>query len=94
MWHNRDRLERSEFMGLVTKFGEFKQLMALFDAVRRGNYAAARAADPDFVAFHCLACNRVYCEQCWAIGAPVFDEGFYDYTAGTCPAGHEQVVDD
>jgi hypothetical protein len=28
------------------------------------------------------------------VGPPVFDEGFYEYTLGTCPRGHEQIVDD
>lgn len=94
LWHDKDRLERTEFMGDIVKFGEWKTLTALFESLARADFAAARAADADFIAFHCRACGRVYCEQCWTIGAPVFDEGFYDYTSGVCPEGHEQTVDD
>ena len=94
LWHDKDRLERTDFLGNVVKFGEWETLMAFFERLARADYAAARGDDADFIAFHCQTCGRAYCEQCWTIGAPVFDEGFYDYTSGTCPAGHEQMVDD
>jgi hypothetical protein len=90
----RDRLERTDFMGTLTRFGSATELAALFGAVCTGDYAAARAIDVDFVAFHCHACGQAYCDTCWRLSPPVFDEGFYDYTRGTCPHGHEQTVDD
>ena len=94
LFQDRDRLERTDFMGAVTRFGDAEELAALFDMVCRGDYGAARGADADFVAFHCWECGKNYCQACWQIGPPVFDEGFYDYTMGTCPEGHEQMVDD
>jgi hypothetical protein len=90
----RDRLERTDFLGTVTRFGSAAELAQLFDTIRLGDYEAARRIDTDFVAFHCRTCAAVYCEACWRLSAPVFDEGFYDYTMGTCPQGHEQRVDD
>ena len=90
----RDRLERTDFMGTLTRFGDARELAQLFEAVCAGDYASARAIDVDFAAFHCRVCDAAYCEACWRLSAPVFDEGFYDYTLGTCPHGHEQVVDD
>jgi hypothetical protein len=94
LWHDRDRLERTDFLGTVIKFGAYDRLLEFCEMLARGEFAAAREADPDFVAFHCHACDRVYCARCWNVGSPVFDEGFYDYTLGTCPEGHAQVVDD
>jgi hypothetical protein len=108
MWHGRDRLERTDFLGTVVKFGTYAQLLDFFEALCRGEFASLRSADADFVAFYCEDCGQVYCDQCWRIGTPVFDEGFYsvvfacgedaerdgDYTLGTCPQGHEQIVDD
>lgn len=94
LWHDKDRLERTDFMGSIVKFGDWETLTAFFELLARADYAAVRGDDADFIAFHCHACGRVYCEQCWTIGAPVFDEGFYDYTLGVCPEGHEQIVDD
>lgn len=90
----RDRVERTDFIGTLTRFGDPRELTQLFEAVCAGDYSAARSIDLDFVAFQCRACDAAYCDACWQLGAPVFDEGFYDYTPGTCPAGHEQVVDD
>lgn len=90
----RDRLERTDFMGSLTRFGSPTELAQLFEAVCNGHYAAARDIDTDFVSFHCRVCAAVYCDTCWRLSVPVFDEGFYDYTLGTCPQGHEQMVDD
>jgi hypothetical protein len=92
--HTRDRLERTDFLSALTKFGPPAALLELFAAVQAGDFGQARRLDPDFVAFHCPDCGRVYCDSCWQLGAPVFDEGFYDYTRGVCPMGHEHVVDD
>ncbi len=94
LWRDRDRLERAGFMGVVTKFGALESLTSLFNSLQRADYNILRGADADFVAFHCWTCAKSYCEHCWQIGPPVFDEGFYDYTSGVCPEGHEQVVDD
>ena len=87
-------LRRTGFIGEVTKFGEAEHLRRLLEMVRSADFASARGADADFVAFHCRTCNRSYCDRCWHIGPPEFDDGFYDCTRGTCPEGHEQTVDD
>ena len=91
---SRHGLQRAGFMGQVTKFGEGDGLRSLLAAIRAEDYAAARRADADFIAFHCRECGRCYCERCWRIGPPEFDEGFYDCTRAVCPQGHEQTVDD
>ena len=87
-------LRRKGFIGEVTRFGAEEELRRIFEMIRAGDFAAARGADADFVAFHCRQCSRSYCERCWRIGPMQFDEGFYDCTSGTCPEGHEQTVDD
>ena len=98
MWRDRDRLERTGFLGATLHFGELPALAELMRAIAGRDYAAVRAlAGPDLVAFHCWACAADYCQACWRIGPPEFDEdfpGFYDCTEGICPAGHSQVVDD
>ena len=88
------RLQRTDFIVEVTKFGAAAELQRLLEMIRSADYAAARGADADFVAFHCRTCECSYCERCWRIGPPEFDEGFYDLTRATCPEGHEQIVDD
>ena len=87
-------LRRTGFIGDVTKFDTETALRRLFETIRSADLASARGADADLVAFHCQACRRSYCDQCWRIGPPEFDAGFYDFTRAVCPEGHEQVVDD
>lgn len=98
MGRDRDRLERAGFMGTTTHFGELPGLTELMRAIQRRDYQAiCDLAGPDLVAFHCRQCAADYCQACWRIGPPEFDDdfsGFYDCTEGVCPAGHSQVVDD
>jgi hypothetical protein len=90
----RERLERTVFLGRLIRYGGEAELARLFEAIKQNDFAAAREIDQDFVAFRCEACGKIYCDTCWCLHAPVFDEGFYDFTRATCPAGHEQMVDD
>jgi hypothetical protein len=94
MWKKDDRLERAGFIGNIILFGHSTETVSLFEALSRLDHAAADRINPDFVSFYCRPCNKIYCKDCWTIGPPVFDEGFYDYTLGVCPQGHEQTVDD
>jgi hypothetical protein len=51
------------------------------------------SAGYDGLDFYCPDCDEVFCEvhmRC----VPFFDQGFYDFTLGRCPAGHERIVDD
>ncbi len=80
--------------GPNTKYGAWEELAALFTALERYDFAAARRLDVDFGAFYCYECGKVYCDNCWGHQRMEFDEGFYDCTYATCPAGHEQVIDD
>ena len=88
------RLRRTGFIVEFTKFGKADELRRLLEMIRSADYPAAQEADADFVAFHCWKCHRGYCQRCWRMGPPEFDEGFYDFTRATCPEGHEQIVDD
>jgi hypothetical protein len=90
----RERLERTDFLGTVTRFGEHADLLAVFEATAGGDYRSLGGLDADFAAFYCRACGRPYCEACWGGQRMTFDEGFYDCTYAVCPDGHEQIIDD
>ena len=47
----------------------------------------------DGLDYYCPDCDAMYCEAEFRC-IPQWDEGFYDYTLGLCPEGHERVVDD
>lgn len=94
VWAKGNRLERAGFLGHVVQYGAYADLARVFELLERGELAAARGADADFVAFFCRLCGRPYCEACWGPRRLVFDDGFYDCAYADCPEGHEQIVDD
>lgn len=95
VWAKGDRLERAGFLGHVIRYGAYAELEQLWEALARGDYAAARGADADLAAFICWTCGRPYCEACWGPRRLVFEEdGFYDCAYADCPEGHSQIVDD
>jgi hypothetical protein len=89
-----DRLRREGFLGTMTMIRGAADLLAVFDAVASGDFAHADSLESDAVSFHCPECNRVYCDRCWRVEPPVFDDGFYDYTEAVCPNGHRHIVGD
>jgi hypothetical protein len=42
---------------------------------------------------YCPKCDKVYCRD-HIHTQVVWDDGFYDYTYGTCPMGHKRIIDD
>jgi len=91
---DRDRVERTGWFGACEKPMPLAGASALVDRVERGELAELAREDPDLFGFVCRACGLAYCHGCWRVGPPEMDEGFYDRTRGTCPAGHEQTLDD
>lgn len=72
---------------------------AVVDAVRaligEGSVdpAVLRDINWELAPFYCPDCQLNYCGNHWNTNV-VFDESFYDYTMGTCPNGHQYMVDD
>jgi hypothetical protein len=87
-----DELERTGWFGSCLR--PMKDAERWIEKIRTTSLVDLRREDPDFFAFVCRQCGVVYCEKCWTIGPPEFDEGFYDCTHGTCPKGHAQMLDD
>ena len=87
-------LARSEWFGSCLKPMSEPAALALIDRIRTGDLGVLQREDPDFYAFVCRQCGVAYCQRCWKVGWPEFDDGFYDCTRGECPKGHEQTLDD
>lgn len=51
-------------------------------------------SDPDIYGFVCRRCAKAYCKNCWKGIHAITEDGFYDESRGTCPEGHEQMVQD
>jgi hypothetical protein len=65
----------------------------LREAIAARDAAAVHEVWCDFAPCFCRGCRLSYCSKCWR-GQLVFDDGLYDCTRGTCPNGHEQIIDD
>jgi hypothetical protein len=97
LFGNLDRIVRSGFMGEVTLMPGPGRPERLFGLLFEGRLGEAYRFDPDTLGFYCRECDAPYCQACWTLGPPVFDdelEGFYDHTQGVCPQGHTHIVDD
>jgi hypothetical protein len=66
---------------------------AVADALRKSDPKALAAIDSEYASFWCWRCGTCYCKD-HLKGVPVFDDGFYDATYATCPAGHRVKLDD
>jgi hypothetical protein len=48
---------------------------------------------PSFHGFFCAECSAPYCNRCWTVEAPRYEDGEYAGTPGICPVGHHALVD-
>lgn len=91
----RSRFERTGFLAPVETFtADFDGALALLARIRAGDLASLAHEDYYSFGFFCRTCGRAYCDRCWSVGLPEFDEGSYDCTHAVCPEGHRQMVDD
>ena len=71
----------------------------VFGWLLSGDLAAAHAHAKRYRVFedgldcYCPECGNTYCRDCVQLREE-YDEGFYDCTYGTCPAGHSRIVHD
>lgn len=65
------------------------------EAIERGDAAALHAMDFEVTPFFCPACEACYCGDHW-LRHDVFDpdDGWHDSIRGTCPQGHERMLED
>ena len=103
LWHERDRLERTDFFGQTYWFARFEQMVDLFEAIQSHHWPLARGLNDDFVAFVCKACDQPYCMACWeqqTEPASISNDARSDATEdrdhasiwATCPHDHAQIV--
>jgi hypothetical protein len=62
-------------------------------AVAAGDVADLHAINPEIVPCHCPTCGVSYCEAHWRTREE-WDDGFHDAVYGTCPQGHERMLQD
>jgi hypothetical protein len=81
-------LRRVTFTGTLTQ----PATHAVRDAL--GHARALHALDFELAPFYCPPCDRVYCGEHWRRFDVFDDDGFHDSIRGTCPTGHERMLED
>jgi hypothetical protein len=82
-----DELRRTAFTSTLTQKATEGVRAAIADA------AALYALDPELAPFYCPECERSYCGAHW-LREDIFDGDFHDSIRGTCPEGHERMLED
>jgi hypothetical protein len=82
-----DELRRTAFTSTLTQKATDGVRASIADA------AALHALDPELAPFYCPACERSYCGAHWR-REDVFEGDFHDSIRGTCPDGHERMLED
>jgi hypothetical protein len=66
----------------------------VFEKLAQGKVGALHGSlGAEGIDAYCPACDRVYCGDHYLLQTE-YDDGFYDCTRATCPAGHRRMVDD
>lgn len=65
----------------------------LSSAIVSGDVRLLHAHDFEITPFYCPTCGMCYCAAHWKT-QDIFDEGFHDCIRGTCPKGHERMLED
>jgi hypothetical protein len=93
--YDRDAIVVDYFLGTASRFADAATLDAVHEVVSGDapDPAGLRRIDWELAPFYCPDCDLNYCRADWNT-VPVFDEGFYDRTLGTCPSGHRHTVAD
>ncbi len=83
------------FLGTATIPRDEEYLELIMDYLdNRDLKSVLKEFDGDNLAFYCPTCDKCYCGDHWRTRLVMEDFGWYDYTMGTCPEGHERMIDD
>ncbi len=58
-----------------------------------GSARALYELDFELAPFYCPTCDRSYCGEHWS-ATDIFEDGVHDSIRGTCPEGHERLLED
>ncbi len=94
-----DKEESLIFNGITHSCSLKKELSGqLFSILDKGNITLAHKFMKkhwkiEGIDAYCPRCKKIYCKTHYHT-RETYDDGFYDCTYGTCPAGHERIIHD
>lgn len=87
LWHERARLEQTEFLGTYRWFARPERLEDMLALLQHSEWDMARGLDADMVRFVCRLCDTPYCAACWQQHT-VRDHAIW----AICPREHWQII--
>ena len=85
-------------VGKTTQWVSRQNMTQLVRVLTAGHARELYELDTEWASFYCPECDCVYCKAHWHTRIQFDDDddmrGWYDCTYGTCPKGHERIVDD
>ena len=82
-----DTLRRTSFTSTLTQ----RATPSIREAI--ASASGLHALDPELAPFYCPDCERSYCGDHWR-REDVFEGDFHEAIRGTCPVGHERLLED
>lgn len=89
-------LQVSGFSGVVKEAVSASEYLRLQEILCHSDPHLLWARRPLSAPFYCPQCRASYCSSHWSV-VEVYDEDFpshYDYSRGSCPAGHSRLIED
>ena len=88
------KLVRESFTGRLTLPLDPKASAEINQWLRERNAKALYDFDFELLPFYCPSCNLNYCSHHWSTRDVFDDDGWHDSIRGTCPGGHERMLED
>lgn len=88
------QLIRETFTGRLTLPLDPKARVKINQWLRERNAKALHDFDFEIASFYCPSCDLNYCREHWSARDVFDDDGWHDSIRGTCPAGHERMLED
>jgi hypothetical protein len=85
---------RSSFTSVLTRPVTASASALVRRAMLEKDAAALYMMDFELAPFYCPDCGACYCGAHWLRQDVFDDDGWHDSIRGTCPAGHERMLED
>jgi hypothetical protein len=90
----RASIERRSFTSRMSAVVPAKTFDRLHAAIAAADARELHALDLEYAPFYCPKCDASYCGEHWKRWSVYDDDGWHDSIRGSCPDGHERMLED
>jgi len=92
--HSTAEIRRASFTSLLSGPVPVSQFDDLRIAIWKEDARALFELDFEYAPFFCPECNAIYCGAHWQTMDEFDDDGYHDCIRGSCPNGHDRMLED